>query len=115
MSLDIYLMESKNCPHCGGEISGEHELFWQNYTHNVIRMWDKAGVYDALYMSEGKHARDYIEALEKGVADFEANISEYQKLDPANKWGSAESALPWLKRALAAFKEYPDSIIHVSK
>ena len=111
MSLDLYL-ESDVCPHCG---RGDGELFWQNYTHNVTPMWSKAGVYDALYMSHGHKAEEYIEALERGVADMEANLAEYEKLNPPNGWGSAVTALPWLRRVLDAFKANPGATIRVSK
>lgn len=111
MSLDIYLLQDA-CSHCG---RGEDELFWKNYTHNVTPMWGKAGVYDALYMSEGRKAKEYIEVLERGVKHFEENFAEYLPLNPANGWGSAETALPWLREVLEAFKQWPDATIHVSK
>jgi hypothetical protein len=78
-------------------------------------MWLKAGVHDALYESEGHLAREYIEVLERGVADMEANFVEYEKLNAANGWGLAKHALPWLEDALKHFKMFPDAIVHVSR
>lgn len=115
MSLSIYLETPMKCPHCGGELHGGQELFSKNYTHNVAPMWQKAGVYDALYMSDGCHAGEFIEILRAGVAHMEANFAEYEKLNPPNKWGSAITALPWLKEVLAAFEQNPGAIIQVSK
>lgn len=111
MSLDIYLVGS-HCEHCGRD----GETFYDaNITHNVIPMWSKADVYEALYMSDGHKASEYIDALERGVAHFEANYAEYQLLHASNGWGKAEHALPWLKKTHAAFKQHPDAIINVSK
>ena len=78
-------------------------------------MWVKAGVYDALYMSDGHRAKEYIEVLERGVKDFRINYGDYEKLNPPNKWGAAVTALPWLERVLDAFKKNPEAIIRVSK
>ncbi len=117
MSLDIYLGSTtrRPCPHCDQMMDVFDEVFEANYTHNVTAMWSKAGVYDALYMSHGHKAGEYIRALRSGVADMETNFSEYEKLNPSNGWGSAATALPWLKKALAAFEENPDATIHISK
>jgi hypothetical protein len=115
MSLNIYLIDPKCCPHCGGIIPGEAmELFARNYTHNVVPMWKKAGVYEALYKSEGHRAGEYIEAMERGVADMKANFSEYEKLDSPNGWGLAKNAMPWLEDVTEQFKKYPHAVIHVS-
>lgn len=114
MSLDLYLTAPVNCPHCGGGL-GFTEPWSGNYTHNGMPMWRKAGVLDALYESDGHKAREYIPALEKGVADFKANYAEYQKLDSPNGWGLARYALPFLESVLEAFKANPDAIIRVSR
>jgi len=103
------------CPHCGGDLHGGQELFSANITHNVIPMWRKAGVFDAIYESDGKRASDYIEALRAGVADFEKNYPEYEKLNSPNGWGLAEDALPWLRKVLAAFENNLDGYIRVSR
>jgi len=103
------------CPHCGGVLGGGTELFSANYTHNGIPMWRKAGVYEALYESAGKRAGEFVEALQKGVADFTANYAEYEKLNSPNGWGLAKHALPFLQDVAAAFSANPEAIIHVSR
>ena len=116
MSLDIYLQAPSSCPHCGKElVFGGQELFSANFTHNVTNMWRKAGVYDALYMSEGKRAGDYIQALNNGVQEISENYAEYQQLDSPNGWGTVLHALPWLKKVRDAFVQNPDAEIHISK
>jgi hypothetical protein len=115
MSLDLYLYAPTKCPHCGGSLTSGEEIFWQNYTHNVTPMWAKAGVYDALYMSDGRTAKEYVDALEHGVADMVAKPAEYISLNANNGWGTYDTALPWLQKVLIAFKENPEAVIRVSK
>lgn len=115
MSLDIYLVVPEKCPHCGGFITlGAHEVFHKNITHNVSPMWRKAGVYEALYESEGRYAREFVEVLANGVRHFEENYAEYEKLNSPNGWGLAEHTLPWLKEVAAAFRQNRDAMVHVS-
>lgn len=45
MSLDFYIEEIRPTA-----------VYWRNITHNVVPMWKRAGVYDALYKSEGQLA-----------------------------------------------------------
>jgi hypothetical protein len=111
MSLDISLLPNK-CPTCGRY---DYEVFSANYTHNVTPMWSKAGVYEALYESDGKRAGDYIDALRKGVEDMKNNLAEYHKLDSPNGWGTANTAVAFLQSVLTAFLEHPDCTISVSR
>lgn len=104
MSLDIWLMETMPTEVCD-----------MNYTHNVTGMWREAGVYDALYMSDGKKAKDIIPELQKGIKHMQENPLEYQSMNPDNGWGSYESALPWLIEFYEKCLEYPESVIGVSK
>jgi hypothetical protein len=91
------------------------DVFSTNITHNVIPMWREAGVYDALYMSEGKRAGDFIEALDNGVEDMSAHPDKYRAMDADNGWGTYEQALPWLKEVRRKFLEHPNAIIRVWK
>ena len=104
MSLDFCLTETK-----------EVSIFDANITHNLTPMWKKAGVYDALYMSEGLIAKGIIEVLEKGIYDMEDKPEEYIKLNAINGWGTYRHALPFLKEILKACKENPDAKIQISK
>jgi hypothetical protein len=115
MSLDISLETPKFCPHCGGTLHCEAEIFTANITHNLIPMWRKSGVFDALYESDGKRAGDYVETLRVGIADFEKNYAEYEELNSPNGWGLAKNALPWLKKVLFAFEANRDANIRVSR
>lgn len=115
MSLDIWLEVPQRCPNCKFEIS-RTQLSSFNYTHNVTRMWDKAGVYEALYESEGKLVTaEYIEVLRKGVQKFRAEYPEFEKLNSPNGWGLAKNALPWLERWLHECEENLGAIIRACR
>ena len=86
-----------------------------NITHNLVPMWKKAGIYDALYNSEDMEARDILPILIDGLADMVANEEEYEKLNSPNGWGLYENAVPWLIELIQGCKDYPDSVIEVSK
>lgn len=112
MSLDFYLTISVDT---GGSEPYTQTLFDANITHNVVPMWDKAGVTDALYESHDKQAKDIIDALECGVAAMEADPAGYEALNPPNGWGSYERALPWLRNVLAQCKAHPNATIGISR
>lgn len=111
MSLDIWL----NVAACSNCERGNETVFDANITHNLVRMWQLAGVYDALYMSEGKRARDVLNALEGGLAYMRANPGECRQQDAPNGWGTYKDALPWLERLTEACRRYPDASIRISK
>ena len=104
MSLDLYI----NCRCCNSS------LFDRNITHNVSPMWKLAGVWEALYESDGIRCGDYLAVLEKGLDDMRLRPGEYRKLNPSNGWGSCESALNFLESVVEAVKKNPDMVFRVS-
>ena len=109
MSLDIWLsFESKHG-------TGGSTAFDGNYTHNVTPMWSKAGVYDALYNSSGKKAKEILPELVNGILGMRNNPDEYKKLNPDNGWGDYDSALKFLRNFAKSCNEYPETIIGIWK
>lgn len=104
MSLDIWLTATQPT-----------EVFSANYTHNVSPMWRLAGVYEALYESDGKTAAEVLPALEQGFRRMAYDPASYEALNPKNKWGDYASALVWLAELMAEFRKNPDAVIGVSK
>ena len=88
---------------------------WLNATHNVIPMWQLAGVYDALYNSDGTHAGDWIGALRVGVADMQDRPAVYEVLNPPNGWGRYSTALRFLEAWTGMCAAHPKALIEVSK
>lgn len=78
-------------------------------------MWRKAGVYEALYNSEGKLAGEVLADLQKGLSHMRRNRSMYEALAPENGWGDYETALNFLVIVVAACDTNPDAEIWVSK
>jgi hypothetical protein len=95
--------------------NGETEVFSKNITHNLKEMWIEAGVYDALYKSEGKTVGDVLPALEKGLGEMIAGPERFEKFDSPNGWGKYKQALPWLQDLVSQFKNHPDGVIELSK
>lgn len=104
MSLDFYLHKKIYT-----------EIFSGNATHNLTEMWNKSGVYDALYMSDNKKAGEIVDILRKGYDDMIKNREEYEKFNPSNGWGSYDAALRFLRETMHACEENPDADISVSK
>ena len=108
MSLDIGLYVEADT---GGDELRNVELYHACYTGNVCPMWTEAGVYEALYESDGVEAASIIPILEDGIADMELRVDAYSALNPPNGWGNYEGALELLHGLLAACKRDPKALI----
>lgn len=84
-----------------------------NSTHNVSPMFRAAGVRDALYESHGKLAKDISASIAEGLAYMESHQVELEAMNPANGWGSYQTALAFLRMVDRACREWPDAEIHV--
>ncbi len=78
-------------------------------------MWKKAGIYDALYNSEGMEAKEILPILIDGLADMIENKNEYESLNSPNGWGTYTNAVPWLIELIKGCKDNPEGIIEVSR
>lgn len=105
MSLDI----CTECPTCGERSQGN------NYTHNVIPMWEACGVYEALYESDGMNAGEVAEVIARGIQYFRTHFSEMTALNPPNGWGDAESAYEFLQRVHLDMSRHSNSVVGVSR
>lgn len=120
MSLDIDLYNKKTLTCMCGFV---HEIedtnvFNANITHNLYNMAIEAGISDELWRPNEvgiSTAKQLIEPLNKAIVDMENRPSHYKKFDASNGWGTYKDFLPWLKRLFDACKEYPNSIIEISK
>ncbi len=110
MSLTVYIVNKCDCCH------SNQVHFDKNITGNLVPMWKKAGVLDALYDSHGKAPHEIADVLHSGIADMVYKQSEYEELNPPNGWGDYESALQFLKSYYwACMKHSYYSIIEVSR
>ena len=115
MSLDLYIKECVGCPKCGTLVPAGPNVFERNITHNLIPMWDAAGVYEALYESGGKRGGDYLPALEAGLAKMRADPDMFKAFKPTNGWGTYDGALAFLDALVRAVREFPDGQVRVSR
>lgn len=113
MSLDIWLTQEVDYGGPNGPERVEH--FTANITHNLSRMWSQAGIWEALYESDGKTAADILPALEVGCDYMLEHPDECRAHDARNGWGTYKDALPWLQRLIEACRRYPKAEIRVSR
>lgn len=118
MSLDVYLHETIQCPHCGKSAGHGSQVYSANITHNLNRMAAEAGVYKALWRPDEHgmtHARDLIEPLRRGLADLRARPEHFRQFNAKNWWGLYEHFVPFVADYLAACEESPDATVRVSR
>ncbi|HMT01805.1 MAG TPA: hypothetical protein PKD00_00605 [Burkholderiales bacterium] len=122
MSLDVYLLRKKWVSHDAGETFKEKKkykiLYSANITHNLGKMAEEAGIYEALWKPEeiGKtKASEIVELLEKGLDDLKARPEHFEKFNSPNGWGMYEHFVPFVEKYLEACKEYPKATIKVSR
>lgn len=80
-------------------------------------MADKCGIYQHLWHPDELGiliAEQLIEPLSKGLLDMEERPDYYKQFNSPNYWGTYEQFIPWIRKYLAACKEFPESIVHTS-
>jgi len=107
MSLDIILIATRPTV-----------IFDANVTHNLNKMAEAAGVYQALWRPEEigvTHAADLIHPLRTGLLKLKTAPSKYRKLNPANGWGSYDNLVKVVEDLLNACTDNPDATVEVSR
>jgi hypothetical protein len=140
MGLSVNLVRQKWVSYDEGKTHTveNEEVYWANITHNLGKMADEAGIYEALwrpyqlrddfkefelyaddeYEFEEKciiKASDIIEVLEKGLADLKARPKHFEKFNSSNGWGMYHNFVPFVERYLDACKENPECIVKVDR
>lgn len=140
MSLDVTLYRNYHVTYDGGKtLEPQREcLYTDNITHNLGKMADAAGLYEALwrpyrlkegynipendYQAEYKFeednpvkANEIIPIIEKGLVDMIARPKYYETFNSSNGWGMYEHFLPFIVRYLEALKKYPESFVECSR
>ena len=125
MSLDVYLQGPPQqlacyCSCCGHEHEKEEaeEYYSSNITHNLNKMASEAGIYEALWRPDEigiTKAAQLIEPLREGLAILTSDRLRFERLNPANGWGSYEGLVVFVRDYLRACQEYPESEVHASR
>lgn len=96
----------------------DDEVYSANITHNLNKMADAAGIYQALWRPEEigvTKAIQLIVPLSQGLAVLLGDRARFEELNPPNGWGSYDALVTFVKGYLNACMEYPDSEVSVSR
>lgn len=99
MSLDVYLQKMVMS-----------DVYSDNITHNLSKMAQEAGLYDALWRPEENgitHAYQLIPILEEGLAKLRADPQHFEQFNPENGWGNYVGLVTFVRDYLDACKEHP--------
>lgn len=140
MSLDVNLYRKYHVSYDGGITleDRKEEVYDANITHNLGKMADAAGLYEALWrpyrLKEGYdipeddynaeyafeeanpvRAYEISDIIEKGLGDMKARPDYYKTFDSENGWGLYVHFIPFIEKYLAALKEYPESFVECDR
>jgi hypothetical protein len=140
MSLDVTLYRNYHVSYDEGKtLEPQREfLYSSNITHNLGKMADAAGLYEALWrpyqLKEGydipeddyKAEWEYEDAnpvrayeispiIEKGLEDMKKRPKHYEKFNSSNGWGMYHDFVPWIEQYLEALKKYPESFVECDR
>lgn len=107
MSLDVQLSVPKPT-----------SVYENNMTHNLNKMADAAGIYEALWRPGEigiTKASQLIEPLTAGLERLRADPEKFKAYNPSNGWGTYEGLVDFVTSYLAACKEYPDADVTASR
>jgi len=94
------------------------ELYDSNITHNLTRMAEAAGIYQACWRPEEigvTKAKQLVPLLEEGLRKLKEDPERYQQFNASNGWGLYEHFVPWVEAYLAACREHPEADVSVSR
>lgn len=120
MSLGVYLHRNLYLSYDKGKTYEEKQetVYEANITHNLGKMADEAGIYEALWRPEEiniEKASELIPLLESALFDLKSRPEYYSKFNASNGWGLYENFVPFVENYLEACKKYPDALISVSR
>ncbi len=140
MSLDISLYRNYLISYDDGVTlePKREEVYSTNITHNLGKMADEAGIYEALwrpyqlkpgydipednYVAEYEYeesnpvrAHEIIEIVEKGLEDMKVRPKHYEKFNSPNGWGMYQHFVPFVENYLKALKEFPEAQVVCSR
>jgi hypothetical protein len=87
-------------------------------THNLGRMAEAAGLYNAVWRPEENgitEAWQIIPILQDGLERLEADPQKYKAYNPSNGWGSYEGMCEVLRKYLDVCRKHPNAEITVSR
>lgn len=89
-------------------------VYSANITHNLNKMADEAGIYQALWRPEEigiTHAAQLIEPLRDGLTVLSSDPARFEALNPENGWGTYDGLVRFVADYLAACEQYPTAVV----
>lgn len=100
------------------DIVCDGEVYSANITHNLNRMAEAAGIYEACWRPEEigvTKAGELIPRLRDGLAKLRSDPARFRAYDASNGWGTYEDFVPWVAEYLAACEDHPEATVSVSR
>lgn len=94
------------------------DVYSGNITHNLTKMAEAAGLYEAMWRPEEigiTKAKQLIEPLTVGLNRLTSAPKKYQKFNAPNGCGMYEHFVPFVREYLAACVEHPDADVVASR
>lgn len=125
MSLDVSLNVGEEriepCVHCDGTGKVNHGrpcVFDGNITHNLNKMAEAAGIYQAMWRPDEigvTKAGQLIPLLHDGLARLHADPKKFKVHNPENGWGDYEVLCRFVANYLSACEENPEADVSVCR
>lgn len=94
------------------------DVYSGNITHNLNKMADEAGIYEALWRPEeinAHFAKELVPLLTDGLRKLLDEPDKFKQFNPSNGWGNYEGLVQFVTNYLNACLQYPDAIVRVSR
>lgn len=94
------------------------EIYSDNITHNLGRMADAAGLYEALWRPEENglnKAYQLVPILSEGLNRLKSYPEAYKTLNPKNGWGDYNVLVTFVEKYLKACRENLDTNVSVCR
>lgn len=93
-------------------------VYKSNITHNLGKMADAAGIYQAMWRPEeigATRAKEIVPLLKEGLEKLRANPDTFKVHNPSNGWGDYDGLVRFTAAYLDACERYPEATIHASR
>lgn len=96
----------------------DDEVYSRSVTHNLNKMADAAGIYEACWRPEEigiTHAKQLIPLLKEGLQELRSDREKYKASNPTNGWGDYEGLVDFVQDYLGACEQYPEATVYASR
>lgn len=99
-------------------LENDESVYNANITHNLNKMADAAGIYEALWRPEEigiTYAHQLIEPLRAGLGLLRERPGHFKQFNPENGWGNYDNLVKFTEQYLDACERYPQAEVGVSR